>query len=129
MAQLTVRETIKHHIDVLATYLESAPAVAGDGADKFAARYTTLVDEFWAEYKGVALAHGTAYYWMFSRACGENETVTLSYYGKEAWPVRAVAVAQRIRTESLERLYLLTKEAGVPAEYLDAMILELEKNS
>lgn len=129
MAQLTVRETIERHIDVLATYLESAPSAEREGADKFAARYTTLVDEFWAEYKDISLAYGTTYYWLFSQACGENETVTLSYYGEDAWPLRAVAVAQRMRTESLEKLYLMTKEAGVPAEYLDAMVLELERNS
>lgn len=129
MAQLTARETIEHHIDMLATYLETAPTVEASGADKFAARYTTLVDEFWDEYKNISLAYGTTYYWMFSQACGENETVTLSYYGEDAWPVRAVAIAQRMRTSALEKLYLMTTEAGVPEEYLNAMVLEMERDS
>lgn len=128
MAQLTVRETIEHHIGVLTMYLEAAPVVRCD-ADRFVARYTSLVDEFWAEYKGISVSVGTTYYWMFSQACGEQEVTTLPYYGEKAWQGRATDIAQKMRTQAFEALYLMTKEAGVPEEYLNAMSLGLEADS
>lgn len=123
MAQLTVRETIEYHVGVLCTYLESrvSEEVWQEGSEALIREYGHLVSAFWDDYKGVALRNGSTYYWTFCRAAGEDKLREISYYGQDMWRDLMGRLSTSMKAQSVEALYFLTDEAGIPDEYLELM--------
>ncbi len=123
MAQLSVRETIEYHVGVLCTYLESkvSEKVWQEGSEALIREYGDLVSAFWDDYKRVALRNGTTYYWSFCRAAGEDSLREVAWYAQDMWPEMMARLSEKMKAQSVEVLYFLTDEAGVPDEYLELM--------
>lgn len=117
------REVIEHHVGLLRDYLEAVPTpeVWHAGGELLKEEYAALVDGFWDVYAALASKYGTAYYWSFRQATGENEMDSLAWLAQDMWSDAAKELSQKMEAASVEALYAMTDEADMPEEYLMGM--------